>query len=236
MRHPSRRHPPVVFGDGGASEHAPSHSTAAFELALMLGATGLSARCHLSADGAVLLSDTASVGRWPRRRRLSDVARAEVPALPSLDDVLDLLDDEALVSIQATDDAAAAAVVDVLSLRGALGRLWLTHHDHETLARWRERWSSDPVLVHRGRIGALDGGPERHASRLAERRIDGLSMPAADWTGGLTTLVHRFELDAIASDARVERVFVDLVRMGIDAIHTGNIEPAVDVVAQEAGG
>ena len=202
----------------------------------MLGATGLSARCHLSADGAVLVGEAASVGRWPRRRRLSDITRAEVPELPSLDDLLDLLDDEAFVSIEAADDAAAASVVDVVSQRGALGRLWLAHHDHETLGRWRERWSPHPVLVHRGRIEALDGGPERHVSRLAERRIDGFSMPAADWTGGLTTLVHRFELDAIATDARIERVFVDLVRMGIDAIHTGNVEPAVDVVAQDAGG
>ncbi len=235
MRHPSRRHPPVVFGRGGASAHAPTHSIDAFELAVMLGATGVSARARLGGDGTVLLSEAGSIGRWPRRRRLVDLGRHDVPELATLDELLASVNDDTIVSIDVGDDDEAAAVAELMSAEGAGDRLWLTHHDHDTLGRWRERWDRS-VLVHRGRIEGLDGGPERHVSRLAERGIDGFSMPAADWTGGLTTLVHRFELDAIATDARVERVFADLVRMGIDAIHSGNVEPLVDVVTREAGG
>lgn len=201
----------------------------------MLGASGLSARCRLSHDRAAVLSEAGSIGRWPKRRRLGDTARAELPEVATLDELLDVARADTVVGIDTADEDEATVVVEVMSARGALDRLWLSHHDHEALGRWRERWT-EPTLIHRGRIESLDGGPERHASRLAERGIDGFSMPAADWTGGLTTLVHRFELDAIATSARVERVFVDLVRMGIDAIHTGNVEQAVDVVAREAGG
>ncbi len=224
-----------MLGDGGASEHAPTHSTQAFELALMLGAYGLSARANLSADRAVLLSASSAVGRWRGRRRLGALDRSEVPEVPSLDDLLALVRPDSVVSLDAADSDEASAIVEVLTQHDALPRLWLTHPDHDTLGAWRERWP-EVVLVHRGRVEALDGGPERHAARLAERGIDGISMPASDWTGGLTTLFHRFELDAIATDARVTRVFVDLVRMGIDAVCTGNVEEAVDVVAQEAGG
>ena len=235
MRHPSRRHPPISFGQGGASAHAPIDSMEAFELALMLGATGLSARARLSVDGTVLLSHAAALGRWPRRRRLDAVSRSELPEVVTLEELLGLADDDVVVSLVVEGQDEAVGAVGAMADRAALHRLWLSHHDHDTLGDWRERWA-EPVLVHRGRIEALDGGPERHASRLSERGVNGFSMPAADWTGGLTTLFHRFELDAIATDARVERVFVDLVRMGIDAIHSGNVEVLVDVVAREAGG
>jgi glycerophosphoryl diester phosphodiesterase len=234
VRHPSRRHPPVAFGQGGASAHAPADTVEAFELALVLGARGISARARLSADGAVLLSHAAALGRWPRRRRVGQVNRADVPELVTLDELLDVTGDDTIVSLTVGNDDEAVGAVDVMSARAPLTRLWLVHDDHGALGAWRERWP-EPMLVHHGRIESLDGGPERHAARLAERGMSGLSMPAADWTGGLTTLIHRFELDAIATDARVERVFVGLVRMGIDAVHTGNVELLVDVVGREAG-
>lgn len=198
----------------------------------MLGAAGVSARVQRTADGEIVLSDAGALGRWPRRRRISETSLADLPGLVRLADVLAITDAETVIGLTVTDVTEAEGAVEVMRTAGDLGRLWLSHDDHRELAGWRERWP-EVVLVHRGRIGALDGGPERHASRLAEAGVGGLSMPAADWTGGLTTLVHRFDLDAVATDARVERVFVDLVRMGIDAVHSGHVELLVDVVARD---
>ncbi|MEM8904184.1 MAG: hypothetical protein AAGA17_05390 [Actinomycetota bacterium] len=234
VRHPSRRHPPVTFGDGGASAHAPDGSVESFELAVMLGATGIAARVHLTGDGIDLVSRAPAVGRWPRRRRLDQLARDEVPELATLDDVLDVLGDHTLVSLEVADATTAGVVLATMARRGRSERLWLCHDSVDELADWRDRWPA-VALVHRGRIESLESGPERHVARLAEQGIDGFSMPGSDWTGGLTTLIHRFGLDAVATEARVERVFVDLVRMGIDAVHTAEVERLVDVVAREAG-
>ena len=53
-------------------------------------------------------------------------------------------------------------------------------------------------LVDSTRLAAAEG-PERRVAMLAEHGIDALNMHQTDWTGGLTTLVHRFERYAPSS-------------------------------------
>ena len=66
----------------------------------------------------------------------------------------------------------------------------------------------------------MKDGPERRAAQLADAGIDGVNLHHSDWTGGLTTLFHRFNRYCLAWDAQYERVISDLVRMGADGIYS----------------
>ena len=67
-------------------------------------------------------------------------------------------------------------------------------------------------------------GPERHAAELATAGVDAVNLHHSDWTGGLTTLFHRFNRYCIAWDAQHVRIIRDLVRMGIDGVHSDHVD------------
>lgn len=233
VRHPSRRHPPIVFAQGGASAHAEPDTRAAIELALTLGASGLATTAQRTADGAVVLSERTSIGRWPRRASISTSTRSELSELLSLDDVWSLAP-SSVVAVNVADRATGDAVLDAAAAANRIGPLWLCAPDLDALGAWAET-GVDAHLVHLTHIGAMRAGPERHAADLGRLGVTGVSMPGSEWTGGLTTLFHRFELDAVARDVRVERVVTALVRMGIDAVMGDDVETMVEVVSADAG-
>jgi glycerophosphoryl diester phosphodiesterase len=74
-------------------------------------------------------------------------------------------------------------------------------------------------------------GPERRAASLADAGIDAVNMHATDWTGGLTTLFHRFERCAFGWDAQHERVLLALLRMGIDAVYSDHVDRMMEAFA-----
>jgi nucleotide-binding universal stress UspA family protein len=77
---------------------------------------------------------------------------------------------------------------------------------------------------------------ERRAATLADKGIDALNMHRLDWTGGLTTLVHRFGVLAFAWDAQLPRVLAELVDMGIDAVYSDHVDRMVDAVTAAVTG
>src|SRR5437773_472664 len=74
---------------------------------------------------------------------------------------------------------------------GAAPRLWLCHPDWTVVAAWRERFD-DVKLVDSTRLRAMRSGPERRAAELAAAGVDAVNLHHTDWTGGLSTLFHRF--------------------------------------------
>jgi glycerophosphoryl diester phosphodiesterase len=50
--------------------------------------------------------------------------------------------------------------------------------------------------------------------------LDVVNLHHSEWTGGLTTLFHRFDRYAFAWDAQLERVLAALLDMGIDAVYS----------------
>jgi glycerophosphoryl diester phosphodiesterase len=226
--------PPIGFAHRGASAHAPENTSAAFGLALRLGASGLESDVWLTADGVPVLDHDGVVRRGLVRRPIGAVTRAALPPhIPALEDLYREHGAAFQLSLDIKDDAAAPAVIAVARAAGAdaVGRLWLCHRDSERLASWRSL-SDDVRLVDSTRLRRIKEGPERRAATLADTGVDAINLHASDWTGGLTTLFHRFERLAFGWDAQFERVLLMLLEMGCDAVYSDHVDRMVDALQQ----
>jgi glycerophosphoryl diester phosphodiesterase len=227
------RNPPIGFAHRGARAHAPENTIPAFQLALRLGATGLESDVWLTADGVPVLDHDGVVGSLLRRRGIGEVARADLPAhIPSLAELYDACGSDFELSLDLKDDAAAAAVLGTARGAGgdAVGKLWLCHPDWRRVATWREL-DPDVRLVDSTRLRRIKEGPERRAANLAAAGIDAVNMHATDWTGGLTTLFHRFERYTFGWDAQFPHVLASLLGMGIDAVYSDHTDRMVEAIA-----
>jgi glycerophosphoryl diester phosphodiesterase len=226
--------PPLGFAHRGARAHARENTLDAFRLALRLGAPGLESDVWLTSDGVPVLDHDGVVRAGLRRHRIAALRRDQLPAhIPSLADLYEACGRAFHLSLDIKDAAAAPRVIAVAGEAGgdAVGRLWLCHPDWEQAAAWRAL-SDDVKLVDSTRLRRIREGPERRAATLAEVGVDGINMHAADWTGGLTTLFHRFERLAFAWDAQFDRVLQSLLEMGCDAVYSDHVDRMVDALKQ----
>lgn len=218
--------PPIGFAHRGARAHAPENTLEAFQLALKLGATGLESDVWLTRDGIPVLDHDGIVRVNRRKKPIADVDRAALPAhIPTLEDLYATCGTDFELSLDVKDASAAASVIDVTRTASpdALARLWLCHHSWEQVATWRTI-SVDVRLVDSTRIRRMKEGPERRAATLADRGVDAVNLHATDWTGGLTALFHRFERSCFGWDAQFERVLLELLGMGIDAVYSDHVD------------
>jgi glycerophosphoryl diester phosphodiesterase len=74
-------------------------------------------------------------------------------------------------------------------------------------------------------------GPERRAAQLADAGIDVVNLHRSDWTGGLTTLFHRFERLTFGWDCQFDRHLHELLDIGIDGLYSDHVDRMVDAVA-----
>ena len=167
-----------------------------------------------------------------RRRPVATVDRADLPAaVPSLEELYASCGTAFELSVDVKDVAVAAEVVAVARAAGdgAAGRLWLCHPDPEVLAAWRTEFD-DVHLVNSTRLKAMERGPERRAAQLSAAGIDAVNLHYSDWTGGLTTLFHRFGRLAFGWDAQHERMVRELARMGIDGVYSDHVDRMVEAL------
>jgi len=213
----------ILFAHRGARANAREHSLEAFELALRLGATGVQVDAWTTSDGVVVLDRSGLVRRFPKRR-IADVTHAAIAdSFATLDELFDTVSDVP-IRVAAADDAVAS-ILTIARARGAADRLWLVHSDLDVLAGWRDI-APEVHLINQTSIQELPLGPERRAAELAAARIDAVAMPEGDWSGGMVTLFHRFEVAAFADGAHFERQIARLIDMGIDAVsgdHVGRM-------------
>ncbi|MGH9118761.1 MAG: glycerophosphodiester phosphodiesterase [Acidimicrobiales bacterium] len=234
-RLPSLRHPPIGFAHRGARADAPENTLEAFRLAIELGAAGLESDVWLTADGVPVLDHDGQVGL--RRRRLPTMTRSALPRhIPSLGDLYAECGTAFELSLDVMDPAGVDAVVAVARAAGAdaAGRLWLCHHDWRTVAGWRARFP-DVHLVDSTRMRAVTEGPERRAANLAAAGVDAVNLHHSDWTGGHTTLFHRFGVLAFGWDAQLDRVLDDLLDLGIDGVYSDHVDRMTAAIARVAG-
>jgi glycerophosphoryl diester phosphodiesterase len=226
------RRPPIAFAHRGGRAHGPDNSVETFRQALALGATGLETDAWLTADGVVVLDHDGVVKRGVRRRRITQLLRDDLPdTVPTLADLYAACGTAFELSVDVPDAATGTAAVEVARAAspGAPKRLWLCHPDRQVLAEWRAAYP-DVRLVNSTRLRNVREGPERRAAQLAAEGIDAVNFHYTEWTGGLTTLFHRFERLAFGWDAQHERVLRELVRMGIDGVYSDHVDRMVAVL------
>ncbi|MDD9369105.1 MAG: glycerophosphodiester phosphodiesterase [Acidimicrobiales bacterium] len=231
-RVPAKVIPPYAFAHRGARALVAENTLEAFTLALRLGATGLESDVWLTADGEAVLDHDGMVGRRPRRRAIGTLERSDLPPhIPTLSDLYATCGTRMPISLDVKDPAAFDRVVAVARAAGgdAVRNLWLCHPSWEQVAEWRTR--NDTVrLVDSTRLDRIKEGPERRAADLAAAGVDALNMHHLDWTGGLTTLCHRFGVLAFGWDAQSPRVLSELIDAGIDGIYSDHVDRMVDAV------
>ena len=206
----------------------------AFALALRLGATGLESDVWCTADGIAVLDHDGVVGSKLRRRPITDVPRAALPAhIPALTDLYAECGTAFELSLDVKDPNAIAATVDFAPAAGdgAPERLWLCHHDWHQLEQWRPEFP-DVRLVDSTRLRFMRHGAERRAAQLSAAGIDAVNLHESDWTGGLTTLFHRFEVLTFGWDAQFERVLDNLLAMGVDAVYSDHVDRMMDAMTR----
>lgn len=232
VRLPALRTPPISFAHRGASADAPENTLEAFQLGLRLGASGLESDVWLTADGVAVLDHDGVVGRRPRRRSIALVERRHLPPhVPTLEELYATCGTDFELSLDVKDPAAAPTVVDVARAAGgdAVGRLWLCHPNWQQVAEWRTL-ADDLRLVDSTRLSRVKEGPERRAATLAQVGIDAVNLHNSQWTGGLTTLFHRFDVLTFGWDAQLPRELDELLDMGIDAVYSDHVDRMSDAV------
>ena len=235
-RIPSRLDSPIGFAHRGARAHAPENTLEAFELALRLGATGLESDVWLTADGVPVLDHDGMVGSRLRRRRISTVDRADLPDhIPELAEVFASFGTDFELSLDVKDPAAGAPTVEVAMAADPTmpSRLWLCDDDLDRLESWRSV-SPHVRLVDSTRLAKMRQGPERLGAALQRRRIDAVNLHHSDWTGGLSTLFHRFNVLAFGWDAQFDRTLDSLLRAGMDGVYSDHVDRMVDALARAA--
>ena len=87
-------------------------------------------------------------------------------------------------------------------------------------------------LVHSQRRNAVGVPFERHAFDLAQLGIDVMNLHHTEWSAGLVSLFHRFELQAFAWDAQETRHLRAVLAMGIDAVYCDRPDRMVATVSE----
>jgi glycerophosphoryl diester phosphodiesterase len=237
QRLPSQLDPPIGFAHRGARAHAPENTIEAFTLARKLGATGLESDVWLTAEGVPVLDHDGVVRGRIRKRPIAETPRAELPAhIPTLADLFALCDGTVHVSLDLKDPRSAPAVLAVTRevAPDLLPRLWLCEEDLDAAAALR-RLDPDVRVVHSTRLARMREGPERRAHTLSQLGIDAVNLHHTDWTGGLTTLFHRFGRLAFSWDLQHDHLLRTNLRMGMDAVYSDWVDRMADAFAAEVG-
>ncbi len=208
---------------------------ATFRRALGAGAAGLEADARLSADGEVVLSHARShrVGiRW-LRIGATPAARLADLGIPSLRELYRELGTGFELSLDLKVRAAATSILAVAGEHRALPRLWICSDDLDVLRELRGA-APEVRLVHSTSTHGTGASLERHAADLAAAGIDAVNLHHSDWSVGLVTLFHRFEVLAFAWDVQHDRHLRAMVRIGIDGVYSDHVDRMVAAVTRSA--
>ena len=234
-RHPRLLAIPIGFAHRGASAAAPENTLEAFRLAVELGASGLESDVWVSNDGEAVLDHDGLVGGWLRRRPMGTVLRHRLPGhVPTLGELYEACGTALPLSLDVKDPAALDAVLAAAEAAGARGKLWLCHPDIDRLAGWREQ-AEGAHLVASTKLRTFADGTERAAAELSRLSIDAVNLHHTEWSGGLTTLFHRFELVCLGWDAQLPRHLAELLDMGIDGVFSDHVDRMMGAIQVEMG-
>ena len=222
----------ITFAHRGARLLEPENTIAAFRVALDLGAGGIETDVWLSADGEVVCVHDGVISRGLRRRRISSVTAAELGELgiPRFADVYAELGTAFECSVDVKSSEAAVRLVEAAEKFDALERLWVCSPDVELLRSLRDE--PRVKLVHSERRNAIRAPLERHAFDLSSAGIDAMNLHHTEWSAGLVSLFHRFEVKAFAWDTQEVRHLRAVLAMDIDAVYCDRPDRMVATVGE----
>ncbi|MGI9608168.1 MAG: glycerophosphodiester phosphodiesterase [Acidimicrobiales bacterium] len=235
MRLPSRLEKPICFAHRGARAHAPENTADAFDLAVRLGATGIESDVWITADNALILTHDGTVGL--RRRPIRSLDRAALSDdLITLPELVERVPDHIDLSIDVKDDEA---MLPILAWAGDLPvttrqRLHLCHPSWEMLAEWRSV-DAHVRLIDSTALKHMEHGPERRAHQLAEAGIDGVNLRHNEWSGGMSTLFHRFERLCFGWDVQHDHLLAEMFRIGLDGVYSDHVDLMMDALDAHIG-
>jgi glycerophosphoryl diester phosphodiesterase len=223
----------IAFAHRGARLDEPENTIPAFRRALEQGATGLESDAWLASDGEVVLVHDESVRAGFRRVHVHRATSEDLGRLgvPRFRDLYETLGTDFELSLDVKEHAAARPVIEVARAAGAAGRLWLCSPDVELLSEVRDV-AGGAHLVHSVRKGRIAGSIERHAADLRSRSIEAMNMHHSDWTKGLVSLFHRFDVAAFAWDVQETRYLREALEMGIDAVYSDRVDRMMAAVGE----
>ena len=210
--------PPIGFAHRGARAHAPENTLEAFTLAVRLAPPGWRATCGSPRTARSCSTTTASSAAGSAGGPSPTCARSALPShIPALAELYDSRRHRLPAVARREGPAAAAAVVAVAEEAGGLAvpNLYLCTPSFEEAVSWRTL-HDDIKLVDSTRIRKIKEGAERRVAAMANAGVDVLNLHLDDWSGGLTTLVHRFGRLAFGWDAQYRRQLDALIATGID--------------------
>jgi glycerophosphoryl diester phosphodiesterase len=236
QRLPSLVDEPIAFAHRGARAHAPENTIEAFQLALKLGANGLESDVWVTADGDVVLDHDGVVRVRGRKRPISELQRSSLPShMPTVGEFFEKCGTDFQFSVDIKDENATDGLVSVARECGFdLSRLFVCHWKSAECFSIRER-HPDIKVVDSTRLQRLKDGPEMRAALLANKGVDVLNMHISDWSGGLVTLLHRFNVQAFGWDAQFPTALSNGLLMGLDGIYSDHVDRMVETYDQVIG-
>jgi glycerophosphoryl diester phosphodiesterase len=227
----------ITFAHRGARLDEAENTIPAFRRALEVGASGIETDVWLSGDGEVVCAHDPVVSRGLRRRKIASTSAADLAeyGIPRMVDVYRELGTDFECSVDVKSPDAAIGLVEVARSFGASERLWVCSPDIALLSGLRDQWprgESSVKLVHSERRNSIGTPLERHAFDLASAGLDAMNMHHTEWTAGLVSLFHRFEVKAFAWDAQEVRHLRAVLAMGIDAVYCDRPERMVATVSE----
>ncbi len=226
----------ITFAHRGARLLEPENTIPAFRTALEQGATGIETDVWVSSDGEVVCSHDDVVARGAarglRRRRISSATAEELSTygIPRFADVYAELGTAFECSVDVKTADAADRLIEVGRAYDVLERLWVCSPDVDLLRRLRRE--PRVKLVHSDRRPSISAPLERHAFDLASAGIDAMNLHHSEWTAGLVSLFHRFDVRAFAWDAQEVRHLRAMLAMGIDALYCDRPDRMVATVSE----
>jgi glycerophosphoryl diester phosphodiesterase len=222
----------ITFAHRGARLIEPENTIPAFRAALEMGATGIETDVWLSADGEVVCAHDPVVSRGLRRKRISSTSAEELATfgIPRFADVYGELGTAFECSVDVKSADAADGLVEVGRAHDALERLWVCSPDVDLLRALRPE--TRVKLVHSDRRSSIGPPLERHAFDLSSAGIDAMNLHHTEWSAGLVSLFHRFDVRAFAWDTQEVRHLRAVLGMGIDAVYCDRPDRMVATVSE----
>ncbi len=193
-------------------------------------AWGVESDAWLTEDHKVVLSHKHKI---PRRHFLGKLFKLNIkktdssqlpPDILSLDEFYRVLGADFEFSLDVKDSKAIQNIISAAKKTdGAFERLWICSPNFKDLCSWRKQWP-DAQLIHSTKLSRLGKSIESHLRELSEAKINGINLHYSEYSAGLVSLVHRFQILAFGWDTQKIREIIKVLDMGLDAIYGDNPE------------